>query len=27
VATESLKRITRWGLQERRAQVARALRR
>jgi dolichol-phosphate mannosyltransferase len=27
VATESLKRITRWGLRERRAQVARALRR
>ena len=27
VASESLKRITRWGLRERRAQVARALRR
>jgi dolichol-phosphate mannosyltransferase len=27
VATESLKRITRWGLRERRAQVTRALRR
>ncbi|RYP87127.1 polyprenol monophosphomannose synthase [Nocardioides guangzhouensis] len=27
VATESLKRITRWGLRERRGQVARALRR
>jgi dolichol-phosphate mannosyltransferase len=27
VATESLKRITRWGLSERRAQVARMFRR